>query len=125
MADSELKRHPRGQIALGAGELQQATLGDFTFTNNAKLKHTLRKTPSGVVLGTRECSGTIEVNLDEDGPERDWIGLVESGESKNFRFKMPLLTRTIEGVCSSVNAKLPLDDAVTLTISFVGKLLKE
>jgi hypothetical protein len=122
MSDSELKQHPRGQIAIGGGELQKATMGRFTVTNNAKLKHTLRFSPSGYVLGNKECSGTIEVDVDEDGLESDWYEDIENGQRKLFRFKIPTLLKQIDGVCSSADTELPLDDACKLTVSFIGKL---
>lgn len=122
MADQELKRYPRGQIAIGNGDLQQATLARFSFTNNGKLKHTLRKSPSGVVLGTRECTGSFELEIDEDGPEREVFDAIGEGTIQNFRFKMPTLTKTIEGIFTSVDVEEPLDDAVRFTVNFIGKL---
>ena len=122
MAAQELKRYPRGQIAIGNGDLQQAVLARFTFTNNAKLKHTLRKTPSGFVLGTREATGSFDLEIDEDGPEREVFEAIRGGEIKNFRYKMPTITKTIEGIFVSVDVEEPLDDAVKFTVNWIGKL---
>lgn len=122
MADQELKRYPRGQIAIGNGDLQQASLARFTFTNNGRLKHTLRKTPAGFVLGTREASGSFELQVDEDGPELQVFEAIRAGEIKNFRFKLPQITKTIEGIFTSVDVEEPLDDAVKFTVNFIGKL---
>lgn len=123
-SNSELKNHPRGQIGFGAGDLQSATLGKFTVTNNGKLKHTLKLSPSGFVKGNTECSGTIEMDISEDGLERDVFDLVESGTEVPFRFKMPGLSKTIAGKAVSVDSDFPTDDAVHIVFSFVGKLVK-
>jgi hypothetical protein len=122
MATDPLKLHPRGQIAIGAGELQRATLGRFNVTRNTKLKHTLRRSPSGAVQGTQECSGTIEVDVDEDGLELDWYEKLQNGERIVFRFKIPTLVKQIDGFLQSIDTELPLDDAVKLTVAFIGKL---
>jgi hypothetical protein len=122
MAENETRRFPRGQIALGSGDLQQAIVARFTFTNNGKLKHSLRRSPSGYVLGTRDCSGSFELEIDEDGPEIDVFDAIKSGEFKNFRYKMPKIVKTIEGILVSVDVELPIDDAVKFTVSWVGKL---
>ena len=122
MATNELKNYPRGQIAIGNGDLQQATLARFNYTNNGKLKHTLRKSPSGFVLGTTECTGSFDLEIDEDGPERQAFDRITDGVVTNFRFKMPLVTKTIEGIMTSVDVEEPLDDAVRFSVSFIGKL---
>lgn len=122
MANNELRQYPRGQLAIGNGTLQQATLARFSYTNNGKLKHTLRNSPSGFVLGTRECSGSFDLEIHEDGPEREVFDAIQNGELKNFRFKMPTITKTIEGIYVSVDVEAPLDDAVKFTVNFIGKL---
>lgn len=122
MSDTELKLHPRGAIAVGAGELQSATLGRFTKTNNGKLKHTLRRSPSGAVKGNTECSGTIEVDISEDGLDLDWFEKLENFERVAFRFKLPTLLKQIDGFLTSIDAELPLDDACKLTVNFIGAL---
>ena len=124
MADQELKRYPRGQLAIGNGDLQQAIVSRFSFTANTKLKHTLRQSPSGYVLGTRECTGSFDLEISEDGPEIEVFDAIDEGEIKNFRYKIPTVTKTIEGVFTSVDVEEPLDDAVRFTVNWIGKLKK-
>ena len=121
MATSEIPFFPRGQLSLGAGDLVQVTNVSFTFNRNTKLKHSLKRSPSGKVQGNRELSGKFDVEIDEDGPERDYFSRVDSGEEVNMRLKLPGLTKNVVGVLSSLDGEMPLDDACKLTVNWVGK----
>ena len=122
MADQELLNFPRGQIAIGNGDLQQAASASFTTTNNGKLVHTLRRSPAGVVLGTREGSGSIEMVVDENGLELEVFDRINNGSILNFRFKIPQSTKVIEGILTNADVSLPVDDVVGVTLAFVGRL---
>ena len=61
------------------------------------------------------------VEIDEDGPERDYFSRVDSGEEVNMRLKLPGLTKNVVGVLSSLDGEMPLDDACKLTVNWVGK----
>ena len=125
MATSELKQYPRGQIAFGPGDLTQVTNVTFTTTNNAKLVHTLNKAPAGVVLGNRETNGKFDVVVDEDGLEREYFDRVRSGERITIRLKIPgNITKPAEIVLVSIDCEMPLDDAVKMTINWIGQLQK-
>jgi len=122
MADNELKQYPRGSLAIGNGDVQSAASASFTTTNNGKLVHTLRRSPAGVVLGTREASGTFELVVDEDGLEIEIFNRIANGDTVNFRFKMPQTTKVIEGILTNADISLPVDDVVGVTLAFVGRL---
>lgn len=124
MADTNLLRYPRGQIAV-AGDLRQATDAEFTFTNNAQLRHTLRNTdgPAGVVQGNKEVTGSINTIIDETGTERDWLDFAKTLEGKNFQFKTPLATTVIEGVVQTATVRLVLDNAVEINVQIIGALI--
>lgn len=123
MAGSEVPVYPRGQISFGAGDLIQVTNVTWTYTNNAKLKHTLKKTPSGKVMGTKELSGSFTAIIDEDGFERDYISRVDSGEEVSMRLKLPQVTKSIVGFLTGIDGDMPLDDAVEVTVNWSGKFI--
>jgi len=121
MASSEILQYPRGQISMGPGDLVQVTNVSFSYTNNGRLRHTLKQSPSGKVLGNQEVSGSFTAAIDEDGPERDYFARVKSGEEVSMRLKLPVTTKNVVGFLVSVDGDIPLDDAVELTINFQGK----
>ncbi len=121
MAD-EMKLYPHGSIAMGNGDLIQVINVKLDFKNGAKLKHTLRKTPSGVTIGTKECSVSFDFEVDEDGEERDYMEFCQAGTIKQLRLKIPGKTYTVNGVYDSVSIEAPLDDAVKGSCNFIGRL---
>lgn len=121
MANDELKKFPRGQLSFGAGDLTQVTNVDVDATNGAKVKHSLKRNPSGIVIGNKEVTVTFDSEIDEDGMERDYYLRWESGETVNLRLKVPQLTKAFVGVISNVKASGPLDDAVKVSVTAVGK----
>jgi len=121
MSTSEIKFFPRAQISMGAGDLVQVTSFSYSYTNNAKLKHSLKRSPSGKTLGNKEVSGKFHMEIDEDGPERDVHARIDTGEEVNLRFKLPSYTKNFVGLLSSVDVEGPLDDAVSFDVAFLGK----
>ena len=119
---NDLLDYPRGQISLGTGKLAQATMTRMTYTQGRRLKHTIRRSPSGFVTGNHEVSGSISTIIDEEGPERDYFALVKSGAQKQFRYEIPGQGVVVVGVFSQVSAEIPTDDAVSVSADFVGKL---
>ena len=94
----ELVDYPTGQIQIGAGDLQHAASCKAGFKNNGKLVHTLRQSPSGFVMGVRDCEGSIDTVIPVDGPEYDYIQLMRTGGTVQFRFKVPASNIAIEGL---------------------------
>lgn len=120
MADT--KKYPRGQIALGSGDLHDAVNIKVTHTNNAKQVHTIRQKGAGITLGTEETTVSFETVVSEDGPERDYFEAVKKGRIKQLRVKLPGETITVNGVFKSRDFELPLDDAIKLNLEFIGHM---
>lgn len=121
MADT-FKRYPKGVISHKVGDLQQCTNFKLSVKNGAKLKHTLRRSPSGWVLGTVEGTLSFDMEIDEDGPERNFHRALISGEAQGFRLKFPGETFKITGVVSSRDIDAPLDDAVKVSVEVLCKV---
>lgn len=121
--EEELKAHPKGQLHCNGSQMMQSTMGKFSFTNNASLKHTMARSPNGHVLGHREASGSVEIDVAEDGLEQDWFRMVKTGQAVSFQYEIPTLNCEIQGVLKDLEGELPSDGAVKLTVNWVGKVL--
>lgn len=119
----ELLQYPRGTVAMGNGDLTQVVNLKLKVSRGAKLKHTLRKTPSGYTTGHQEVSGTFDVEIPETGEERDYWKMVATGEVKQLRVKIPGTTKALLIVASDLELELPSDDAIKETVSFIGALV--
>jgi hypothetical protein len=104
-----------------AGDLIDVTNVSITHTNNAKQVHTLRRDGAGVVLGVKETTVSFDAVISEDGPERDYFQLVKLGRIQQLRIKIPGQTITVQGVYKDSNFELPLDDAIKVSLAFIGK----
>lgn len=124
MADSDLKLYPIGQIGFGSGNLKEATLGRFSVTNGATLRHSLAESPSGTSQGAIELSGSIEFEVSENGLERSIIDDVVAGTRRQFRFKDAIDTYEIIGVLTQADWETARGDAIKVTASFIGKLVR-
>lgn len=120
MADQLL--YPRGQIALGSGDLVDVTNIKITHTNGATQVHTIRKAGAGISLGVEECTITYDAVISEDGQERDYFKAVKKGTILQLRVKIPGETMTVNGVYNSRDFELPLDAPIKLSLSFVGAM---
>jgi hypothetical protein len=119
----DLLLFPRGVVAMGNGDLTQVVNLKGKYSNNAKLKHTLRKSPAGYTLGVKECSGSFDLEIPETGEERDYWSLVKAGTVKQLRIKLPGTTKAINIVVSDLDFELPSDDAIKETVGFIGELV--
>jgi hypothetical protein len=122
--DEDVKLYPRGVLALGTGDLMQVTNVKHVFKNNAKLVHTIRRTPSGVTTGTHDTTLDFDAVCDEDGFERDFLKSILNGTIKEFRIKVPGETISVKGVATERSLELPLDDAIKYSINVIGKTQK-
>jgi hypothetical protein len=121
MADT-LKRYPRGQIGHGSGALISVENAKLAINPNVKLKHTLARTPSGYTTGVQEATLSFKMNIDEDGPERDFYASLKVGSIENFRLLIPGVTWRVNGPISKHDVDVPLDDAVTIDIEVMCKV---
>lgn len=124
MAD-EQPIYPRGRIALGSGDLIEVTNVKVTHTNNAKQVHTMARKGAGITFGVEETSITFDIVISENGPERAWARLVKRGTISQVRIKVPGETMTVNGAFQSRDFELPLDDAIKLTMTFIGAMADE
>lgn len=120
MAAEPQKKFPRGFIAMGNGDLIQVTNIKVDHVNNAKQVHTIRKKGAGIVMGVEETTISFDAVVDEDGPERDYLKLLKSGEIKQLRVKIPGETISVNGVVSALSKELPLDAEIKFSITFIG-----
>jgi hypothetical protein len=116
----EQKIYPRGQIALGSGDLIDVTNVKHDITNNAKQVHTIRQKGAGITLGTEESTVSFDIVVSEDGLERDWYNLLKKGEISQVRLKIPGETITVNGAVKDIGTELPLDDAIKVSVTFIG-----
>lgn len=122
MADNQVPYMPRGQVSVGSGTLQFATTASFTADNGAKLKHSLRRSPCGYTKGVNEISGKIELDISEDGPERDFWQMYKDGKPVEFIFEIPNDDRTLNCVTKTIATDFPNDDSVHQSIDFIAWL---
>lgn len=113
--------YPKGRLALGNGDLLDVENVKVTVKNGAKLKHTLRRSPSGVTAGVEEAELTFEGTVSEEGYERDYLGMVKNKTIKQLRFKVPGETLTFTGVATERTQEAPLEDAIKFSISMIGR----
>jgi len=116
------KNYPRGRLALGNGDLVDITNVKVTHTNNAKQVHTMNRSGTGTVKGNEECSVSYDCVVSETGQERDYFALVKTSKIVQLRIKLPLETITVNGSYKTRSFDLPMDDAIKLSLEFVGHM---
>lgn len=118
--DADFVSYPQGQVAIGNGEAQHLATAKFSKKNNAKLQHTLRRSPSGYTKGITEVDGSLEFLVPATGPEIDALKLVSDANPMTMRFKMPGTTVLILGVINQADVDIPIGDAVKISANFIG-----
>ena len=120
MAD-ELKLYPVGRLAQGNGDLVQVTNVRHRISNNAKLQHTLRRSPSGIFRGPIDTELSFDAASDEDGFERDYFDDIRKGTIKQYRIKVPGETINVTGMVSERTVETSTDDVIKYSITIMGK----
>jgi hypothetical protein len=118
----EQKLFPRGQIALGNGDLIDVTNIKMSLTTNMKLVHTIRQRNAGFTQGNYETTITLDMVVSEDGPERDYVKDIRKGTVRQLRIKIPGVTFTVNGAFASLDLEVPTDGEITMSLTFMGKL---
>jgi hypothetical protein len=113
--------YEHGYVAMGNGDLIDVTDVTLEVTDNSKLIHTLRQKAAGTTQGVEEATLTFNATIPDGGEEADWLALVKQHEIKNVRIKVPGRTINMIGKYSSVRYEIPLDDAVKVGLTFIGK----
>lgn len=121
MADDFLQ-YPKGRIALDGGDLEDVTNFTITTTGTNKIIHTLRKPGAGKFKGPVECKVTFDAALSENGPDRDWLEMLQKGTFKKLRFKVPGITATVIGSVDEHALTCTIDDAGKYSVTYSGKL---
>jgi hypothetical protein len=125
-SNDQLVQFPRGQVSFGSGPLQNCTDFSSTTTNGGKLVSTLRRNPGGFVLGKKAVSFDMNLQVDEDGDERDWEDLVDKGTPQTIRLKIPGgATRSLRCIIIEVGTKFTIEDGVARPIKGVGMWIKK
>jgi len=112
--------YPRGSVALGSGDLMDVTNVKISIADGSKQVHTIRQKGAGTTQGVEETSITFDAVIGEDGEEADWLALVKKHLVKQLRLKIPGRTITANGKFSTVDYELPIDDAIKLSVTFIG-----
>jgi hypothetical protein len=126
MADDTdlLPEYTKGQFSLSpGGRLRQCKNVRMSFTNGARLKHSMAASPSGYSTSYREVGGSFSTEIPKAGAERDYIDAVVTGKLKQGRLEIPGTTITVALVIGNVEIAAQDDDAVTMSISFIGKMV--
>lgn len=117
------KVYPRGRLAYGAGDLIDVTNVKVTTTNNSKQVHTILQRGAGITRGNEETTVSFDSVVSEDGQERNYFSLVKTGRITQVRIKVPGETLTVVGAYKTRDFELPLDDAIKLSLEFIGHLV--
>lgn len=117
----EQKVFPKGQIAMGNGDLIDVTNVRFAIVNNGKQIHTLRRSGAGMFKGNEETTVSFDAVVSEDGPERDYLKMVKTGAIKALRLKIPGETVTVNGMVTSRTTEFSTDNEIKFSLEFKGK----
>jgi len=114
---------PKARLALDNGDLVDVNSVTVSATNNAKLIHTLRKSPAGYTDGTQEVSLSFEGVISDSGQETDYKALVQRSISKQFRFKLPGGdTFVLNSRITKVDWKVDTENATTFSVEAICQM---
>lgn len=122
MADSnDFLDYPKGQVALGAGDLLDCADITIAFEDGEKVLATLRMNPAGSTHGMRSATATYKSLISKDGFERDYMAKYRKRETVQLRLKVPGMVFSCTGRFSKPQIVANVDNAIEFTISIVGK----
>jgi hypothetical protein len=116
--------YPKGQVAMGSGDLIDATNIQLSFKDGEKHVATLRQNPAGSTHGTRGVELTLNSAISHAGFERDWFGKYDKREVIEFRFKVPGLTFVVTGRLSEPEVTSDVEDVIKFKAKIVGRYSK-
>lgn len=120
MANNQ-ESYDQAYLAQGGGDFITVTNFNISTTVNAKVKHTLRRTAAGVVLGRAEVSVSFDLIVGATGPERAFHNQMLRGEEIQLRAKIPGGEVLImNGKYGNIIVDCLLDDAVKYSVGFMG-----
>jgi hypothetical protein len=122
MADnSDFLDYPKGQVALGAGDLVDCADVTFAFEDGEKVLATLRMNPAGSTHGMRSCTVSFKSLISNEGFERDYMTSYRKRKVQNLRLKVPGLVFTCTGRFTKPQIVANVDNAIEFSVSLVGK----
>ncbi len=122
MADeNDFAEYPKAQVALGAGDLIDATSLTLTLEDGEKVVATLRQNPAGSTHATRSAKLECEEAISHAGFERAWFDKYDKREVCEFRVKTPGKTFVITGRLTSLKITSNVDDIIKFSFAVLGK----
>jgi len=122
MADSnDFLDYPKGQVALGPGDLLDCADITIAFEDGEKVLATLRMNPAGSTHGMRSASATYKSLISKEGFERDYMTKYRKREVIQLRLKVPGMVFSCVGRFSKPQIVANVDNAIEFTITIVGK----
>lgn len=116
-----LTSFPRGQISINGGKSRQATDFDAKHANGVKMKPTLRRSAGGFVDGAEQMTGTMNIAVDADGDEFDFIGACRYKIPVQITTKEPGNVRNVYTVkFTEVGTSFKVEDGTMRSVSFIG-----
>lgn len=113
--------YPKGQVAMGSGDLLDCADITITFEDGEKVMATLRMNPAGSTHGMRSATATFKSLISNEGFERDYMTKYRKREVVKVRLKVPGLVFSCEGRLSKPQIVSNVDNAIEFTTSVVGK----
>jgi hypothetical protein len=122
MADeNDFAEYPKGQVAMGPGDLIDCTNCTLTLEDGEKIVATLRQNPAGSTHGTRSAKLECQEAISHAGFERAWFDKYDKREVQEFRFKFPGKTFVITGRLTSLKLESNVDDFSKFSFAVLGK----
>lgn len=113
--------YPKGQVALGAGDLVDCADITMSFEDGEKVLATLRLNPAGSTHGMRSCTASFKSLISNEGLERDYMTNYRKRTVMQLRLKVPGLVFTCTGRFSKPQIVANVDNAIEFTVTLVGK----
>lgn len=114
--------YPRGRVAMGAGDLNDAYDIAIARAKGVKQESTLRMDPAGTSRGPKTGSITFKSKISETGFERDYDGPYERHENVQVRVKIPGKTYVCVGQLDDLNVTSNVDGAIDFSCKIVGSI---
>lgn len=113
--------YPKGRIAQGAGDLQDAQDINLAYTDGEKHVHTLRRNAAGSTTGGRGVTLTFKSAISENGFERNYMENYRKRRVIQYRVKVPGDEFIVVGRISEPNIVSNVDGHIEFTVKIVGK----
>jgi len=120
-AENDFPDYPKGQAALGSGDLIDVNDVNLAFEDGEKVVSTLRANPAGSTHGAKSVTATFKSQISSAGFERDYMGKYRKREVVQLRLKVPGLVFTITGRFTKPQITSNVDNQIEFSLSIIGK----